>query len=104
MKMWHMLKIEDTKHRNLQKDNLNFGWMSFEWMELMKHKDIETYSPRNKEYTLIYTRNDQLKHPHDLKVWFDIKTNTWYRNMDIETWPWNKNIPHDMKDGLDAKT
>jgi len=47
--MWHMLKIEDTKHGNLQKDNLNFGWMYFEWMELMKHKDIETYSLRNKE-------------------------------------------------------
>jgi hypothetical protein len=47
--MWHMLKVEDTKHKNLQKDDLIFGWMFFEWMEFMKHRDTKTYSPRNKE-------------------------------------------------------
>jgi hypothetical protein len=30
MKMWHMLKVEDMKHKNLQKDDGVFGWMYFE--------------------------------------------------------------------------
>ncbi len=55
----------------MQINDLIFGWMSFKWMELMKHRNMETYSPRNKEQTLIYTRNDQLKHPFDLKDQLD---------------------------------
>ncbi len=78
--------------------------MSFESMEFMKHRDTKTYSLRNKEETLIYTRNDKLKHPLDLKNWLDTKTSIWYINMDIETWPWYKNVSHDMKHGLDKET
>jgi hypothetical protein len=47
--MWHMLKVKVMKHKNLQKDDVIFGWMSFEWMEIMKHRDKKTYSLRNKE-------------------------------------------------------
>jgi hypothetical protein len=31
--MWYMLKIEDIEHKNLQKDDLIFGLMFFEYME-----------------------------------------------------------------------
>jgi hypothetical protein len=39
-----------------------------------------------------------------LKNWLDTKTSIWYINMDIETWPWYKNVSHDMKHGLDKET
>jgi hypothetical protein len=42
MKMWHMLKIQDMKHRHLQKHDVIFLWMYFEWMEIMKHRNRET--------------------------------------------------------------
>jgi hypothetical protein len=30
------------KHRQLQKDDVIFGWMPFEWMEIMKDTNIDT--------------------------------------------------------------
>ncbi len=48
MKIWHMLKVEDMKHSNLWKDDGIFEWMSFEWMEIMKHKDTKTYTLEKK--------------------------------------------------------
>jgi len=43
-----MLKIENMKHSNLRKDDGTFGWMSFEWMEIMKHRDTKTYTLEKK--------------------------------------------------------
>jgi hypothetical protein len=46
------------KHRNLQKDDVIYGWMSFEWMEIMKHGDIETYNHKNiRPFELLETNN-----------------------------------------------
>jgi hypothetical protein len=43
-----MLKIENMKHSNLRKDDGTFGCMSFEWMEIMKHRDTKTYTLEKK--------------------------------------------------------
>jgi hypothetical protein len=52
MKMWHMLKVQNMKHRHLLKDLVIFGWITFEWMEINKHRH------RNIEpFELLKTKN-----------------------------------------------
>jgi hypothetical protein len=86
------------KHKNLQKDNVICGWMSFEWMEIMKHTYIKTYNHRNiRPLELLETNNRPWNEQNTLTWNIPLKWNmpmTWnmaltHKHM-LCTWTWQK--------------